>query len=459
MWGHVRAYMKHAADTKRSKGEHFPAVMLLPVGSKVEAVKVASREAAARSIADEVGAELVKLAAECPEQRGAMLFGLPGTEDGPDFSLEYGNGVVSLNIGERFESEAAALARALVVGASAQQTMFGYVTTPDVVLSHAEMIALYDTMDANEILAGAPDDSQRRGELVLAAFGRRIMAESAHRRMVLARASAGLPPLEAKPGKAEEGRPELGQPTDLPPRDMSVAAQLQGVFRKYHVRRVDGRDAPGGDRHGDEHFVLNLTRDPHAVPAIAAYARSCEGEFPQLAKDLTEGILARDGGALETLHAMLDHGPLLSEDVPCKAGLATLLDAGFAVQIIGYSEHRYAATPEGAEAYCAHYGGNSLAEAKASRASARVNGTLAALNAAHGLPMAAAEGPDGIFRAVPANAPPSHAHCLTDAGHSFPIAPMYEGEPPAHSHDVHPTPPMGHPTRVYLPAEPTNQTE
>jgi len=154
----------------------------------------------------------------------------------------------------------------------------------------------------------------------------------------------------------------------LPERDLTMPEKLQGVFRKYEVRRVDGRDQPGEDRHGDEHFVLNLTRDPHAVPAIAAYARSCEPEYPLLASDLVRGLLDRDGGAFDTLVKMVMFGPLLSESIPSKAGRATLLDAGLAMQVmdaIGY--WRYGATPAGVQAFVDYYGGDSLAQAKVNR--------------------------------------------------------------------------------------------
>ncbi|MFM0608723.1 hypothetical protein PQR05_29755 [Paraburkholderia sediminicola] len=76
----------------------------------------------------------------------------------------------------------------------------------------------------------------------------------------------------------------------LPARVPDMPTALQGVFHKYYVNRVDGRDGPGGDREGDQYFVLNLTRDPHAVTGMAAYARSCEGAHPALAAELLRDI-------------------------------------------------------------------------------------------------------------------------------------------------------------------------
>lgn len=69
--------------------------------------------------------------------------------------------------------------------------------------------------------------------------------------------------------------------------------QQQGLYHKFNVTRTDGRDAMGEKHHGDEYFVLSLTTDPHAIPAIVAYADSCSLEFPALAADLAAKITAR----------------------------------------------------------------------------------------------------------------------------------------------------------------------
>jgi hypothetical protein len=61
-----------------------------------------------------------------------------------------------------------------------------------------------------------------------------------------------------------------------------------GLYNKYDIKRSDGTDGPGGKHEHCEYFVLDLTHDPHARPAIAAYAESCEIEFPRLARDLRE---------------------------------------------------------------------------------------------------------------------------------------------------------------------------
>lgn len=62
----------------------------------------------------------------------------------------------------------------------------------------------------------------------------------------------------------------------------------RGLFEKYKVRRTDGEDGPGGRHEGCEYFVLDLSHDPFALPAILAYAAACEEEYPALAFDLFE---------------------------------------------------------------------------------------------------------------------------------------------------------------------------
>jgi hypothetical protein len=59
-----------------------------------------------------------------------------------------------------------------------------------------------------------------------------------------------------------------------------------GLYPKFQVIRTDGQSAPGQKHENSEYFVLNLTTDKHAIPAINAYAKSCEKEYPLLADDL-----------------------------------------------------------------------------------------------------------------------------------------------------------------------------
>lgn len=61
----------------------------------------------------------------------------------------------------------------------------------------------------------------------------------------------------------------------------------RGLFRKYEVQRVDGRDLIGGDRHGADYFVLDLTHDPIARAAALMYAAMAEHDgYRTLALDI-----------------------------------------------------------------------------------------------------------------------------------------------------------------------------
>lgn len=65
-----------------------------------------------------------------------------------------------------------------------------------------------------------------------------------------------------------------------------MSDKTKGLFGKFYVTRKDGRDRPGEKHDGCEYFVLDLTHDPHAIPAIRAYAKSCRADYPALAADL-----------------------------------------------------------------------------------------------------------------------------------------------------------------------------
>lgn len=73
---------------------------------------------------------------------------------------------------------------------------------------------------------------------------------------------------------------------DLPEQDFSRPDEKQGVYHKYKVRRTDGRDGPCEKHENCGYFVLDLSHDPFAEPALRAYAAACRGEFPLLADDL-----------------------------------------------------------------------------------------------------------------------------------------------------------------------------
>lgn len=65
------------------------------------------------------------------------------------------------------------------------------------------------------------------------------------------------------------------------------ADRARGLIGKFNVSRNDGADAPGGRHTGCRYFVLDMTHDRHAAPALRAYAESCEADgYLELGKDL-----------------------------------------------------------------------------------------------------------------------------------------------------------------------------
>lgn len=74
----------------------------------------------------------------------------------------------------------------------------------------------------------------------------------------------------------------------------------RGLYEKFKVERTDGSSAEGGKHHGCAYYVLDFSHDKHAVPAMAAYAASCEAEYPLLAKDIRQLISEMEG---------VDHSP------------------------------------------------------------------------------------------------------------------------------------------------------
>ena len=59
-----------------------------------------------------------------------------------------------------------------------------------------------------------------------------------------------------------------------------------GLYQKFKVERTDGETHHGQKHFRCQYFVLDVTHDPHAIPALLAYALSCENDYPNLANDL-----------------------------------------------------------------------------------------------------------------------------------------------------------------------------
>jgi hypothetical protein len=60
----------------------------------------------------------------------------------------------------------------------------------------------------------------------------------------------------------------------------------RGLYRKFEIRRTDGSSKPGGKHANCSYFVLDLTHDPFALPALRAYAEACRETHPYLATEL-----------------------------------------------------------------------------------------------------------------------------------------------------------------------------
>ena len=70
----------------------------------------------------------------------------------------------------------------------------------------------------------------------------------------------------------------------------------KGLINKYHVRRIDGKDRQGDKYRNCRYFVLDVSHDPFAIPALRAYAEACKESKPNLSTQLTEMVDAYVGG-------------------------------------------------------------------------------------------------------------------------------------------------------------------
>lgn len=81
---------------------------------------------------------------------------------------------------------------------------------------------------------------------------------------------------------------------------------VRGIYNKFNVRRTDGNDGPGKKHDQCNYFVLDMTHDTHAIPALKAYAKSCREDFPRLADDIDAIV---DGNPLVPYKAQLWTAP------------------------------------------------------------------------------------------------------------------------------------------------------
>ncbi len=76
-----------------------------------------------------------------------------------------------------------------------------------------------------------------------------------------------------------------------------MSDQDEGLYSKFFgIKRTDGKHRKGQKHAHCSYFVLDLTHDPFAIPAIRAYARSCYEEYPLLASDLFKKLKALERG-------------------------------------------------------------------------------------------------------------------------------------------------------------------
>lgn len=68
--------------------------------------------------------------------------------------------------------------------------------------------------------------------------------------------------------------------------------KLKGFYNKFQVWRIDQTDLVPTDKHyACMYFVLDLTHDKHAIPALEAYTESAKADgYDLLAEDLQEII-------------------------------------------------------------------------------------------------------------------------------------------------------------------------
>lgn len=71
---------------------------------------------------------------------------------------------------------------------------------------------------------------------------------------------------------------------------MTMGDPTRGLYHKFNVTRTDGTSEPGGKHDGCDYFVLDLTHDAFALPALIAYERACRAQFPMLADDLYQKV-------------------------------------------------------------------------------------------------------------------------------------------------------------------------
>ena len=73
--------------------------------------------------------------------------------------------------------------------------------------------------------------------------------------------------------------------------------KIKHLYHKYNVQRVDNAENNPSSKHynGCDLFVLDISHDPFAIPALKAYAEACKTDYPILARDLVYKASLKEG--------------------------------------------------------------------------------------------------------------------------------------------------------------------
>lgn len=68
-------------------------------------------------------------------------------------------------------------------------------------------------------------------------------------------------------------------------------ADTRGLYGKFRVERVDGKDKRGGPKENAAYFVLDYANDPDGWVATASWAVTTQHRRPLASKELAEELL------------------------------------------------------------------------------------------------------------------------------------------------------------------------
>ncbi len=138
--------------------------------------------------------------------------------------------------------------------------------------------AAVEALDLQDVIDRINDEG---GYLMQQGFMDAAVADAARGVMDLYRAALDR---GAVPGYGPTGA--RGGAGDLTDSALGPLVDRRGLLHKYDVVRTDGSSAPGGKHDSCAYFVLDMTHDPHAQPALTAYADDAEQQRPSLVADL-----------------------------------------------------------------------------------------------------------------------------------------------------------------------------